>query len=160
MMLPGNARMRHAGPIGSWTPVILWMFVICLMSTSAFSGEDTSLIIEPLLRFLLPSITASEFGIYHAIIRKMAHVAEYLILGLLLFRAFSAGQAGRRHWQWAGSSLLVLVLYASLDEFHQSFTASRTASVIDVGIDICGGLLGLSLCILRRCRLTREQAGS
>jgi VanZ family protein len=29
---------------------------------------------------------------------------------------------------------------ASLDEYHQSFLASRTSSPIDVGIDVCGAI--------------------
>jgi VanZ family protein len=36
--------------------------------------------------------------------------------------------------------LLLVVIYALLDEFHQSFVPSRTASVYDSAIDIAGGL--------------------
>jgi len=36
--------------------------------------------------------------------------------------------------------LLLVVIYGLLDEFHQSFVPSRTASIYDSMIDIAGGL--------------------
>jgi VanZ family protein len=49
-------------------------------------------------------------------------------------------------------SLLFLVaalasaIFAASDEFHQAFVPSRTASLNDVMIDICGALIGLAIC--------------
>jgi VanZ family protein len=43
-----------------------------------------------------------------------------------------------------------IVLYASSDEFHQSFVATRTASIIDVGIDTLGGTLAIAIGALWR----------
>ena len=40
-------------------------------------------------------------------------------------------------------SLLVGILYASLDEFHQSFIPGRTAAVTDVLIDTAGVITGI-----------------
>jgi VanZ family protein len=37
-------------------------------------------------------------------------------------------------------------IFAASDEFHQSFVPSRTASPIDVMIDIIGALIGLTIC--------------
>lgn len=34
-------------------------------------------------------------------------------------------------------------LYALLDEYHQSFVASRSASLYDSGVDLAGGLVAL-----------------
>jgi len=36
------------------------------------------------------------------------------------------------------------VLYAGLDEVHQAFVATRTASVLDVAWDSAGALFGVS----------------
>ena len=33
-----------------------------------------------------------------------------------------------------------MVIYGLLDEFHQSFVPSRTASIYDSAIDVAGGL--------------------
>jgi VanZ family protein len=79
----------------------------------------------------------------NTIIRKLAHVTEYFIFGILLFRAFRGDSLEPRALSWAFSSFLVLALLAASDEFHQSLTAERTASIVDVGIDSFGGFLAM-----------------
>jgi VanZ family protein len=120
------------------------------MSTGTFSAQNTSLIIEPLLRLLMPSISAEKADMIHGIIRKLGHVAEYFILGILLFRAFRSDSRELLILRWSVSSLLVVVIYAVSDEFHQSFISTRTASLVDIGIDTLGGILAQSFSALRR----------
>ena len=135
-----------------WVPVILAMALIFLMSTDAFSSRNTSLIIDPVIRFFAPFLTRREILKVHAVIRKLAHVSEYLVFGMLLFRAFRAGSPDRRWARWGLSSLAVVVLYAASDELHQLNVSTRTASFADVGIDALGGLLaqGISIAWYRR----------
>jgi VanZ family protein len=85
----------------------------------------------------------------HAGIRKCGHVVEYFMLGALLFRAFQGEAKKNNSLQRAILSLIVTVLYAASDEFHQSFTSARSASLIDVGIDSVGGMLAQIACIAR-----------
>jgi VanZ family protein len=132
-----------------WGPVVLWIGFIFWMSTGTFSSQNTSLIIEPILRFLLPSISPEKVAIIHGAIRKLGHVTEYFILGIFLFRAFRGGSKELKNLRWAFSSFLVVVLYAASDEFHQSFISSRTASLVDVGIDTLGGILAQGVSVLR-----------
>ena len=124
-----------------WVPVLLWMSFIFWMSTGTFSAQNTSLIIEPILHFLMPSSSPEKVPMIHGVIRKLGHVIEYFILGILLFRAFRGGSKELRNLRWAFSSFLVVVLYAASDEFHQGFIPTRTASIADVGIDTAGGIL-------------------
>jgi VanZ family protein len=49
----------------------------------------------------------------------------------------------QHHWFLAALSLIVI--YALLDEYHQSFVPSRTGSVYDSLIDSLGGLAALIL---------------
>jgi VanZ family protein len=46
--------------------------------------------------------------------------------------------------RWFGA-LGVSAIYAALDEFHQSFVASRTGTAWDVLIDCIGAAIGLAL---------------
>ncbi len=124
-----------------WLPVILGMVFIYWMSTESFSSRTTMHIIEPIIRFFAPSISRKQLVLIHGVIRKCAHVTEYMVLGMLLFRAFRAGSNERRWWRWAGYSLAVVVLYALTDEFHQLHVPVRTASLVDVGFDTFGGFL-------------------
>ena len=138
-----------------WLPVILWMGFIFLMSTDTFSAQNTSRVVEPILRFLFPSITAKHLMLAHEIIRKSAHVTEYFISGLLLFRAFRDDATEPRIWRWALLSLLITFLIAASDEFHQTFISSRTPSPIDVGIDTAGGFFAQCINVLRAKRSFR-----
>lgn len=131
-----------------WIPVLLWMIFIFWMSTGTFSEQNTASIVEPIIRFLMPSARPEMTDLIHDTLRKLGHVANYFVLGFLLFRAFRGGSKELRIPRWAFSSLFVLVLYAASDEFHQSFVSTRTASLHDVGIDMLGGITALGLSAL------------
>jgi len=75
----------------------------------------------------------------HFITRKIAHFTEYAILGLLAARAFRSSD------RWFLISVALIVVYALLDEYHQSYVPSRTASVFDSLIDMAGGITALLL---------------
>ena len=121
-----------------WFPVVLWIGFIFWMSTGMFSAENTYLFFEPLLRFFAPSISRERNRCYSYNTTKIAHVTEYFISGILLFRAFRNGSEKKREWIWAFFSLLAVIIIAASDEFHQSFVSTRTASLVDVGIDKYG----------------------
>lgn len=118
--------------ISQWLPVIFWGTAIFLMSTSYFSAANTSRIIEPILRWLMPGISAATVTSIHWFIRKSAHFTEYLVFFWLLVR----GPMQRR----PHVALAVCVLYAFLDEGHQILVPGRTPSIYDVGIDFSGAL--------------------
>ena len=75
------------------------------------------------------------------IIRKLAHFTIYAILGLLLMSLAETFDFTNK--KRIILSLLVGILYASLDEFHQSFIPGRTAAVTDVLIDTSGVITGI-----------------
>jgi VanZ family protein len=131
-----------------WFPVFLWIGFIFWMSTGIFSAQNTYTFFEPILRIFSPSISQKEILFFHMVIRKFAHLTEYFISGLLLFRAFRSGSDKKLEWIWAFFALLVVVLIAAGDEFHQSFVSTRTASLIDVGIDVFGGLLAQCISVI------------
>lgn len=124
-------------------PLIVWLVFIAFASSVEFSAENTSRIIRPLLLWLFPNISEARITFIHFLTRKTAHFTEFAVLGLLSARAFSVSSQYmlRRLWFFAG--LLLVVVWALLDEFHQSFVPSRTASLYDSLIDIAGGLTAL-----------------
>jgi VanZ family protein len=134
-------KVKHMRSFRYWLPVILGMVFIYWMSTGGFYSANTLRFIEPIIRFFAPSLSRKQIIMIHGVIRKLAHVTEYLILGILLFRAFRAGSQERRWWTWGLSSVAVVALYAAGDEMHQYFVSTRTASLADVGFDTLGGIL-------------------
>lgn len=126
-----------------WGPVLLWFLVISGLSTDAFSAEETGDVLLPLLQWLLSGMSAAGLEAVHFALRKAAHLTEFGILALLWYRALAWGRTGWRHRAAAASALLAAGL-ALLDETHQAFTESRTASVADVGWDVLGTLAALA----------------
>jgi VanZ family protein len=123
-----------------WLPVLFCMAFIFWMSTETFSSEYTLSLLEIVIRSLVPEISTQGLDSIHTVIRKAGHVVEYFILGLLLFRSFRGGSISSWNWRWPFFAVIVVVLWAASDEFHQSFVSTRTASVVDVGMDIAGGI--------------------
>jgi VanZ family protein len=126
-----------------WLPVVGWMLVIFLASGDMMSAEHTSRFLVPFLRWIVPDISPVTVASIQLVVRKGAHVTEYAILSALLWRAL------RRHheisWRAPGMAFVIAAVYASLDEFHQSYIASRTGSFWDVLIDCAGAILGLAI---------------
>ena len=128
-----------------WLPVLVWMAIIFTASADSKSYQHSSLFVEPFLRWLFPHMPESEIAEIHHIFRKCCHLVEYAVLGLLVFRALSQGHTGLSPWSWprVGGTLLIVFLYASSDEYHQSFVPTRTPLFSDVCIDTFGAALGL-----------------
>lgn len=129
------------------------MSAIFYFSTDTFSGDNTGSLIGKIGKFIYPEITQELLDSIHFYIRKAGHFTEYAILALLLFRAFRSGDAARWRWKWAAGSLLIVVLYALLDEYHQTLTSYRVGSIHDSMIDTSGAMTALVL-----LRLVRRQS--
>jgi VanZ family protein len=121
-------------------PPLLWMVFISIFSTAGFSSINTSRFIGPLLRWLFPNINESQLGAIHFLIRKAGHLTEYAILADLVRRPLVTSSNTFFRRRWFELSLTLIACYALLDEFHQSFVPSRTASIYDSVIDVAGGL--------------------
>jgi VanZ family protein len=115
----------------------LWATLISILSTDSFSSEHTSGYIIPALRWIFPHASMETLEIMHAVIRKTAHLSEYFILATFLFLA-QRGETKGWKLRWAIWAVVLCAGYASLDEFHQSFVPSRTASPWDALIDTIG----------------------
>lgn len=119
---------------------------------------ETSRIIGPLLNFFFPEMPEATRQVVHAYVRKTAHFTEYAVLAFLAVRALTmSASAALRRWRYILPLVFVAVI-ASLDEFNQSFEASRTSSAWDVLLDLSGGVVMLVLlCLMRRPSLRRIQ---
>jgi VanZ family protein len=153
-----GGRARALSRLRRYGPLVAWMAFIFFASTGEFSAGNTSRIIGPLLRWLYPAISEEQLIAAHFVVRKAAHFAEYAVLAWLAARAFRTSARETLRRRWFPLSLLLVILYALADEYHQSFVPSRTGSIYDSLIDIAGGLAALLLYgFLRRAK---EKQGS
>lgn len=133
--------------IRAWWPALLWGCIIFFASTDTFSAEHTGSVLSTILHWLIPNLSEDRFDYIHHLIRKTAHFTEYFVFYVLLFR----GIRGERHgWRfsWAAVALCIAAGYSALDEIHQSFVASRTASVWDSLLDSTGAFVALFIVFL------------
>jgi VanZ family protein len=114
--------MTRSRVLSVWLPVFAWAAVIF-----AFSS--------------IPSLS-SGLGVWDTVLRKGAHVTEYAILGVLLYRALAV----------EALALAIGIAYAATDELHQHFVRGRHSSPIDVGIDAVGVALGMLVWLRLRQR--------
>lgn len=129
-----------------WVPVVIWVAIIFIGSTDLMSVAQTSRIIGPILRWFNPDISGEAIAHIQFIVRKSAHLTEYAILAALLWRALRGSVMAMRMSILGSIVFIASAVFAASDEFHQLFVSSRTASPIDVVIDVCGALGGLVIC--------------
>ena len=108
--------------LGNWIPVVLWAGVIFGLSSIPSLGTD--------------------LGVWDLVLRKLAHLTEYAVLGALLCRALRRGQA----------AIALAAAYAATDEWHQTFVRGRHGSPLDWLIDLAGVVAG----VLLFARVTQE----
>ena len=107
--------MKLPRPLALWGPVVLWAALIFALSA-------------------VPSL-GTGLGGWDTVLRKCAHVTEYAILALLLYRAL-----GREL-----PAFLIGFAYAVTDELHQATVPTRHGAPRDVAIDAIGAAIGLAV---------------
>ena len=141
--------------LSRYLPLAAWLVFISYASSDSFNAGNTSRIIGPLILWLFPNTTPETLAVIHLITRKVAHFTEYAILAYLAARAFRSSPRAALANRWFIAALALVVAYALLDEYHQSFVPSRTSSIYDSFIDMAGGLTALLLIRRRHNRARR-----
>ncbi len=151
-----------------WLPVLFWLAVIAVESFSLPSNLTGSWLAQ-ILAALHIRLSPEQFAEFHHYVRKTGHFVGYGILCLLSFRAWfhtiadrSANRARHLRFQSAAFAIGITLTTAILDEWHQSFDPRRTSSVLDVALDLSGGLLCLlvALFVFRIWRRSEVEAMS
>lgn len=125
-----------------WLPPLLWMSLIWGLSSDVGSADTTLGLFGWLVSQIFPWATPAQIAFAHDLVRKLGHVTEYAILAALWFRATHAGH-GLASGSSALTALAISVGWAIIDEVHQSFVPSRTASPHDVLLDSLGATLAV-----------------
>ena len=142
----------------SFIPSIVLLFLI--FGFSAQDGESSgslsfeiSLFLVRLVSPLLPAAMSEEVlferaEFIHYFVRKAAHMTEYFLLTLSLQLPLAAWLSHRLTPKLRiFLGFTATVLFAALDEFHQTFVPGRSGNFTDVCIDSTGALIA-SLCLL------------
>jgi VanZ family protein len=136
---------KFSGFLKYWLPVLFWAGVIFTASSDRHSSEHSSELLVPLLHWLFPHMSAKTTNLMVFVARKCAHLTEYGVLAILLWRVFGRFKTQLPQWSRpkVGGIMFIVFLYASSDEIHQMFVPTRSPRIHDVLIDTTGGALGL-----------------
>lgn len=139
-------RREHLYRAALWAAVIGMMAVIFAFSAQEGPESDaltqaTAMPIAELLTSMQEGAdeqtTAYLYTIIGTVVRKVAHLMEYALLGLLLTLLC---RSHARTAKWLPVALGIA--YAATDELHQAFVPGRLGTPVDVLIDAAGVLCG------------------
>lgn len=144
--------MNRLKCILSWGLVILFCMSIFYLSNEAgkvSKGRSGKVVkkVETAVCYVVSKDKNVEGKSLEYLVRKTAHVSEYLILTILVFIALKySGVKGYKRYIGA---LVFTISYASLDEYHQVFVSGRDGRINDVGIDSIGVVFGCIICYIK-----------
>ena len=139
-----------------WTGItILWMVVIFSFSAkpAVQSTEMSTSVGKMICRIFVHDFSSwseekqEELAakIDHPV-RKCAHASEYALLGALVL--LTACTYAKMSPKTVAAAVIISVLYAASDEFHQRFVPGRSCQFTDVLIDSAGVMVGVGFIIV------------
>lgn len=117
---------------------ISWVLLIILLCGlywfSAQNGDASTRQSNEVLNRL--NLNSKEHHLtYTVVVRKSAHILIYCVIGMLLYMITKS----------PFKTLVLVFLIACGDEWHQTFVPGRAGRLMDVGIDMLGGMLAVGL---------------
>lgn len=115
--------------------LISWMIIIYMLSNlnGTSSTGQSNIIVNTIFKFI-----KIDKSILIPMVRKTAHITEYFILFILIYINIKEYKIKDIY----KVSILLSILYAIFDEFHQLFINERSGKVTDVLIDSVGVIIG------------------
>lgn len=117
--------------------LIIWILFIFIMSS--FNADKSSMQSGLIVDILSNIFHISNIDLLTIIIRKLAHITEYLILGILMINCLKDYKINKLYLV----SILLCIIYSMLDEFHQTFINGRSGEIQDILIDTIGIITGI-----------------
>ena len=90
----------------------------------------------------------SGLGVWDTVGRKLIHAGTYGVLWFLWWRALG--------YRAVLAAVVITLLYAASDEWHQTFVEGRHGSPLDVAIDAAGVMIAYGLATRRGTPVSRR----
>lgn len=121
--------------------ILMWMSIVFQLSNQQ-SNKSTGLS----QRITKIFVSEEKVEIVEPYIRKIAHLSEYALGGILFLSFFLT-------YDYSDKKRILLSLlfgtgYATLDEIHQLFIDGRAGQIKDVYIDTIGVLIGICIAMI------------
>ncbi len=138
-------------------PVLCALWLGFIFSNSLKTGEESSAqsstvveVVQTVVQAVAPKselaqATGEAYDKLHAFVRSMAHFTEFAVLGALFAWCYFSYTFRFKHCYLPFVGIVVVPL---IDELLQKFTAARACTLIDVVVDVAGGVVGLAFATL------------
>ena len=110
--------------------------------TSGASNELSRGLAEILLGRIGIHLTAEQIEVCNLVLRKIAHFSLYFLLGADVM-GVCLTVPWKMRWRFL-LAVLICALFAASDELHQYLSGARNGNVLDVLLDSCGALCGVT----------------
>lgn len=139
---------KNLSDIIPWILLILWMGIIFYFSSQVATTSDhlSKGIVRRITEFISRGnrqLSYHELETYDNIIRKLAHFTIYFVMGLFCSNALYHLRVKKNYWILI--SIVICILFAISDEFHQAFVPGRGPRIFDIIVDTSGAFLGTML---------------
>lgn len=139
----------------------LVMLILCMITIFGFSAEEadvstetSAVIVQKVAQIIYPDFNDLDQEEQEKIIdelqfavRKTAHFCIYGLLGIFAFLTLITYTKIKLKTRYI-LSLLICLLYAASDEWHQYYVPDRSCELRDVLIDFSGAFLGVTAVLL------------
>jgi VanZ family protein len=125
---------------------VIWIVVIFILSaqpkeeSNALSMKVTEVVTEKVIPDKVVKEKDFNMDRLNNVMRTHAHFLLYMVLGILTLNLLGAVGVSKYRELIA---LLICIIYAMTDEFHQLFVPGRGAQITDVLVDSSGALVGI-----------------
>ena len=138
--------------------IALGVFTLLIWGNSMRTATQSAQQSESVLTWITPFLSVLNFQTegFHTVLRKLAHISEYGLLGVLWATELWLG-AHTQKGRGAVIRLGFCMLTAFLDETIQLFTPGRSGEVRNIWIDTWGALLGILVVCLTGFVINRKR---
>lgn len=121
-----------------WLPPLSFMMIIFIMSSRQ-------------------SISVGKSYEVNFVTFKSLHIFEYAVLYFLLFRAYYRSFKKGNKTSIFVIAIITTLLYATFDEFHQTFVPTRSGALRDIGIDSIGIVISFLYTKIHLSKLVKKR---
>ncbi len=140
------------------TALAAWMFLIIAFSSQP--ADQSSITSRKVVKAIVDAITvvlpiaetpwekvllAAQL---HNLVRKVAHMFNYFVLGCLAYWTFRLFEKRNRLRRVLLSAAFLCIVFAAFDELHQLYVPDRSGQLSDVLLDSVSALVGIGACWL------------
>lgn len=149
-MIICSLKFKLISPLLLWLTTLLWMLAIFLLSSQ--DGEQTAKasggMAQTTAELLYQQPTEQQVDQVHIVLRKIAHIGLFFVLGLLSYAAASNTLGRLRPNKRWPSLVLAMALTSAcgfFDEWHKQFIDGRHFDAGETLLNIACGILGVLL---------------